>query len=99
MADAEAPDGKQQQVNGLALPGRSVIDVLRVKNMAGKKTTTSKTVGGNGKNGAYAKKNVAASALTQSPSHRPDGRARRSPSADELGRRAWEASYKNRHKS
>ncbi|MBC7933203.1 MAG: hypothetical protein H7Z38_21780 [Rubrivivax sp.] len=67
--------------------------------MAGKKPTTSKIVGGNGKGRSNVKSSTAASALTQSPSHRPDGRARRSPSADELGRRAWEASYKNRHKS
>lgn len=71
--------------------------------MAGKKTTSKKAsyvlVD---KSRGRASRRVAGSALTQSPSYHTDrsGRnGRAQPSADELGRRAWEATYKNRHKN
>lgn len=66
--------------------------------MAGSKATSKKSDGYRGRDSKHA----AGSALTQAPNYRPsgNGRGRRAqPSADELGRRAWEATYKNRHKN
>lgn len=62
------------------------------------KKNASKTINGNGKGRTTTKRDAAAGAFTQSPSHRPPGRERRTPSADELGRRAWETTYRNKHK-
>ena len=65
--------------------------------MAGKKSS-SKTTGSNGTGRKRDGRTTAGSALSQSPSHRPDGCPRREPTADELGRRAWETTYRNKHK-
>ena len=66
--------------------------------MAGSKATSKKSDGCRARDS----KNAAGSALIQAPNHRPGGNGRArppQPSADELGRRAWEATYKNRHKN
>lgn len=71
--------------------------------MAERKTTSGRSGALTEKaTGGRASKHAAGSALTQAPNHRANGSgrgARAQPSADELGRRAWEATYKNRRKS
>jgi hypothetical protein len=71
--------------------------------MAGKKTTAKSSGGAsNGSNG-HRPKAVAGSTLTQASKTTGRGKAegsrRAQPTADELGRLAWETTYRNRQKS
>jgi hypothetical protein len=71
--------------------------------MAGRKTTAKSSSAANGGSNGHHPKGVAGSALAQAPKKTGRGKAegsrRTQPTADELGRRAWEATYKNRQKS
>lgn len=71
--------------------------------MAGKKTTAKSSSAANGRSNGHRAKAVAGSALTQSSKttrqDKATGSRRTQPTADELGRLAWETTYKNRQKS
>lgn len=71
--------------------------------MAGKKTTAKSPSAANGVSNGHRTKGVAGSALAQAPKKTGRGKAegsrRTQTTADELGRLAWETTYRNRQKS
>ena len=71
--------------------------------MAGKKTTAKSSSAANGKSNGHRPKAVAGSTLTQASKTtkqvKEASSRRTQPTADELGRLAWETTYRNRQKS
>ena len=71
--------------------------------MAGKKTTAKSSSAANGRSNGHTPKAVAGSALAQASKKTEQSKVansrRAQPTADELGRLAWETTYKNRQKS
>ena len=71
--------------------------------MVGKKTTAKSSSAANGKSNGHRPKAVTGSTLTQDSKttgrDKAEGSRRAQPTADELGRLAWETTYRNRQKS
>lgn len=71
--------------------------------MAGKRTTAKSSSATNGRSNGHRQKAEAAHTLAQASKTTERGKAegsrRTQPTADELGRLAWETTYRNRQKS
>jgi hypothetical protein len=74
-----------------------VIEIsMEGRGMPGKKVTAKSNA--NGRSNGHGSKTIAGSALAQAPK-KAEGSRRAQPTADELGRLAWETTYRNRQKS